>query len=96
VLSLFRVFVILLAGKTAVQFTLKQLLLATTFLAVLAALAGAGYCELALFALVLTVFGLILLRLIRRKDQPRRYHKAAFELLLLAIAWAMFLPPLTR
>lgn len=74
------------------QFTLKQLLLVTA----IASLAGAGHCEVAIFALLLAVFSLIMWRLIRRKNQPRRYHKAAFELLLLAIVSSLILPTITR
>jgi hypothetical protein len=79
-----------------VQFTLMQLLLVTAIVAALASLAGAGHCEVAIFALLLAVFSLILWRLIRRKNQPRRYHKAAFELLLLAIVSSLILPTITR
>jgi hypothetical protein len=78
-----------------VQFTLKQLLAAMTGVAVLAALAADGYCELAILAVLLTGFGLILRRLAGRRRQKRRYHKAAFESLLLVIVAALILPSAT-
>ncbi|HEV7221691.1 MAG TPA: Ig-like domain-containing protein [Pirellulales bacterium] len=77
------------------QFTLKQLLAAMTGVAVLAALAADGYCELAILAVLLTGFGLILRRLAGRRRQKRRYHKAAFESLLLVIVAALILPSAT-
>jgi hypothetical protein len=69
------------------QFTLKQLLLSTTVLAVLAALVADGYCIIALLASSLLVVGLIA----RDMDRGRR-GKALIEFLLLVSIGALVAP----
>lgn len=73
------------------QFTRKQLLLATTVLAAIAAMVAGGYCIIAFLASSLFVVGLIA----RDMDSGRR-GRALIEFLLLVSTGALVVPPRSR